>query len=424
VGRHPDEPVTETHHGDGSTTISPRQSFESWKQTVQSQCAAATAADLEAATSLRPLELVLDEQQAVESLDASDEKIRGLAGLSSDACWETDTQYRFTQFETGRLGAMRLHLAPLGGPLAASFLPDDADGESLAVLIADHRVIREIDCHAMLPDGRRLPLTLNAEPVYTPTGIFAGYRGTLSDASVRRAADAVREERDAAVLSNLAKSLFVSQMSHELRTPLTAVLGYGQMLDTSKTRPLDNEQRAWVKDLLEAGNHMLQTVEDPLDLSLVEAGQLNLRLKQVDFKSLVADVLRMLDVNVAARALLVTADVGSCMLERPLLADAKRLRQVMLNLISNAVKYNVEGGSITVTARHLGGVNSGLHLEVAHLTPAGAGHGRATDGRQHADGGHHVLLQPAGGARGVMAAGCKPGALGIQDFRGRVRLRR
>jgi len=87
VGRHPDEPVTETHHGDGSTTISPRQSFESWKQTVQSQCAAWTAADLEAATSLRPLELVLETHQAIELLHASEEKFRGLAGLSSDAYW-------------------------------------------------------------------------------------------------------------------------------------------------------------------------------------------------------------------------------------------------------------------------------------------------------------------------------------------------
>jgi len=364
-GGNPDEPATQTDNGDGSTTISPRQSFESWKQTVQGQCAAWTAADLEAAASLRPLELVLDTHQAVEMLHASEEKFRGLAGLSSDAYWETDAQHRFTQFETGRLGAMGLHLAPLGGPLAASFLPDASDGEPLPVLMAHHRVIRELDCHAALPDGRRLPLTLNAEPIYSPTGAFFGYRGTLSDASVRRAADAVRVERDAAVRANVAKSIFVSHMSHELRTPLTAVLGYGQLLDTSEKRPLDIEQRAWVKDLLKAGNHMLQMVEDLLDLSLVEAGQLKLRQESVDFKSLVADVIRMLDATVTARALQVTVDVDNALVERPLLADAKRLRQVMLNLISNAVKYNVEGGSITVTARNLDAAKGGLHVEVA-----------------------------------------------------------
>lgn len=364
-GGNPDEPATEIHHGDGSTTISPRQSFESWKQTVQSQCAAWTAADLEAAISLRPLELVLETHQAVELLHASEEKFKGLAGLSSDAYWETDAQHRFTQFEPGRLGAMGQHLAPLGEPLAASFLPDGADGEPLPVLMAHHHVIRELNCHAALPDGRLLLLTLNAEPIYGPTGAFFGYRGTLSDASARRAADAVRVERDAAVRANLAKSLFVSQMSHELRTPLTAVLGYGQLLEMSEKRPLDIEQRAWVKDLLEAGNHMLQMVEDLLDLSLVEAGQLKLRLESVDFKSLVADVMRMLDAAVAARTLHVTVDVDRALIERPLLADAKRLRQVMLNLISNAVKYNVDGGSITVTARPLDGVIDGLHVAVA-----------------------------------------------------------
>jgi len=364
-GGNPDEPATETQHGDGSTSISPRQSFESWKQIVQSQCAAWTVADLEAAASLRPLELVLDTHQAIELLHASEEKFRGLASLTSDAYWETDAQQRFTQFETGRLGAMGLHLAPIGGPLSASFFTDAAGGESLPDMMANRLVIRELDCHAALPGGNRLPLTLNAEPTYSPTGIFVGYRGTLADASLRRAADAVRIERDAAVRANLAKSLFVSHMSHELRTPLTAVLGYGQLLDMSETRSLDVEQRAWVKDLLEAGNHMLQMVEDLLDLSMVEAGQLKLTMEPVDFTSLLADVLRMLDATVAARALQVTVDVDSALVERPLVADPKRLRQVLLNLLSNAVKYNVEGGSIVVTARHLDGANGNLQVAVA-----------------------------------------------------------
>jgi len=364
-GGNPDEPATETQHGDGSITISPRQSFESWKQIVQSQCAAWTAADVEAATSLRPLELVLDTHQAVELLHASEEKFRGLASLTADAYWETDAQHRFTQFETGRLGAMGLHLAPLGGPLGESFLPDAVGGEPLPAMMDKQRVIRELDCYAALPDSRQLPLTLNAEPIYSATGAFFGYRGTLSDTSVRRAADAVRVERDAAIRANLAKSLFVSHMSHELRTPLTAVLGYAQLLGMSEKRPLDLQQRAWVKDLLEAGNHMLQMVEDLLDLSMVEAGQMKLTVEPVDFKAQVAEVLRMLDTTIAARALQVTVDVDSALLQRPLMADAKRLRQVLLNLLSNAVKYNVEGGSIVVTARHLDGTNGGLQVAVA-----------------------------------------------------------
>jgi len=157
----------------------------------------------------------------------------------------------------------------------------------------------------------------------------------------------------------------VSHMSHELRTPLTAVLGYGQLLDTSEKRLLDVEQRAWVKDMLEAGNHMLQMVEDLLDLSMVEAGQMKLTLEPVDFKALLADVLRMLEATVAARALQVTVDVDSALVERPLVADAKRLRQVLLNLLSNSVKYNVQGGSIVVTARYSDGADGGLQVAVA-----------------------------------------------------------
>jgi len=130
-----------------------------------------------------------------------------------------------------------------------------------------------------------------------------------------------------------------------------------------ETRPLDPKQRAWVKDLLKAGNHLLHMVEDLLDLSLVEAGQLKLSMEPVDFKSMVDELLRMFDAPVFARALQVKVDVDRALLDRPWLTDAKRLRQVLLNLLSNAVKYNVNGGSITVTARSLDGAR--VHVAVA-----------------------------------------------------------
>jgi len=360
-GGDPDKPVIETRGPDGGITLSPRQSFETWKQTIQGACAQWRREDLEAALALRALGQVLDTQRAHEQLRASEDKFRSLTALSSDAYWETDSAHCVKAVADTRLGALAARLPPIGQPLASAFIPDALDARPLLKTLERLDTIRDLECHAVLPDGNHWPLLLNAEPVHDHRGAFVGYRGTLSDASARWAAAAARVERDVAEQANVAKTLFLSHMSHELRTPLAAVLGYAQMLDLSETRLLDATQRTWVRDVLKAGNHLQQVVEELMDLSLIEAGQLKLIVEPVNLESLLGEVLRMIDGPVEARSLAVSVDLDE--IQGDILADGKRLRQVLLNLLSNAAKYTAVGGRIAVIVRRAD-LHSGPALRV------------------------------------------------------------
>ncbi|MFO1341325.1 MAG: ATP-binding protein [Burkholderiaceae bacterium] len=176
--------------------------------------------------------------------------------------------------------------------------------------------------------------------------------GTHTDISERKASEALRQERDRAEAANRAQTEFLSRVSHELRTPLNAILGFSQLLEMDAT--LSAKHLAWVHAVLRSGNHLLSLVDDVLDLSSVQSGQLRVEAQSVDLADIVDECWAML----AGRA----EQLGVTLEGRPqrgaggvVHADAKRLRQVVANLLSNAVKYNRPGGQVSVTALRVTG---------------------------------------------------------------------
>ena len=149
--------------------------------------------------------------------------------------------------------------------------------------------------------------------------------------------------RDEAVAATRAKDVFLSRMSHELRTPLTAVLGFGQLL---QLEDLGEENADSVNAIVKAGQHLLELINDVLDIAQIETGHLSLSLEPVLLSVLVADVVGLLRPLAAARHLDVEVQDLSGV---PVAADQQRLKQVLLNLLSNAIKYNREQGRIVVS---------------------------------------------------------------------------
>ena len=148
---------------------------------------------------------------------------------------------------------------------------------------------------------------------------------------------------DDAQRANRAKSEFLSSMSHELRTPLNAILGFSQLMQIEAG--LAPRHRSFVSETLKAGRHLLDLINDVLDLAQIEAGRLELNPEPLSLDGLVQDCVHMVEPAARRRHIIMQVSGATGMQVQ---ADRRRLRQVLLNLLSNAVKYNREGGSIDI----------------------------------------------------------------------------
>jgi signal transduction histidine kinase len=191
--------------------------------------------------------------------------------------------------------------------------------------------------------GYRWASTTLAPEADDAGGAVLGY---ILDIDDRRAAErAQREAQEAAEAANRSKSQFLSRMSHELRTPLNAVLGFGQLLEMG---PLDAPQRDSVEHILKGGRHLLDLINEVLDISRIEAGELSLSPEPVLAAELIresVDLIRPLAEQSGLQ--LAVGGAGGC--DGYLFADRQRLKQVLLNLLANAVKYNRARGAVAVS---------------------------------------------------------------------------
>ena len=168
--------------------------------------------------------------------------------------------------------------------------------------------------------------------------------------------------RDEAERANEAKSEFLSRMSHELRTPLNAILGFGQLL---AMEPLESEQSDNVREILHAGQHLLDLINEVLDLARIESGKFTVSKEPVPLQSMIADCLTLIGPMADARGIRILEAGLNC--SEYVLADRTRLKQVLLNLLSNAVKYNRPKGSISIVC-----MLQGESLQI-RITDTGAG---------------------------------------------------
>jgi len=185
-----------------------------------------------------------------------------------------------------------------------------------------------------------------AEATYNKEGRAIRVSGSNMDVTeLKNTQLAVVQAKVAAEKANQAKSEFLSSMSHELRTPLNAILGYAQLFDYDTN--LNNEQRENVSEIRKAGNHLLHLINEVLDLAKIEAGRLSLSLEPVIPSRVLDDCLRLVQPLAEERGIDVSLQLGSFG-EMPVFADNTRLKQALINLICNAVKYNREAGKVTI----------------------------------------------------------------------------
>ena len=211
--------------------------------------------------------------------------------------------------------------------------------------------------------------------------VFVTYRTEREIEARRQENSELTAARQQAETANRAKSLFLANMSHELRTPLNAIIGFTEMIERQYLGPIaDKRYVTYAGHVLDAGRHLLLIINDVLDLSKIEAGKMPVEPTLVDAAEVVHSTLRLVERDAVAAGITLATELPADLPD--MVADAGKLRQVLLNLLSNAVKFTARGGRVSVSAAVIRGSmvirveDTGIGIEPHHMAEAMAPFGQ------------------------------------------------
>lgn len=240
----------------------------------------------------------------------------------------------------------------LGRHFSTFYPGDDAHDRSMRNLVEAERDGRtEDEGWRIRKDGTLFWANVVITALRDEAGELRGFSKVTRDITERRRAqEALELARQEAEQASSAKSLFLSRMSHELRTPLNAILGFAQLLE------LDHSGRggtdaASIDQILRAGRHLLALIDEVLDIARIEAGKLGMEIVPVVLGETITEAVGLSLPEAESHGIVIRYYVGPV---APVAADRRRLLQVLLNLLSNATKYNRPGGEVTISARAAG----------------------------------------------------------------------
>ncbi|MBL7976455.1 MAG: PAS domain S-box protein, partial [Candidatus Kapabacteria bacterium] len=202
---------------------------------------------------------------------------------------------------------------------------------------------KPLELTAVTKDGDTFPIELSISAIFTEKGYL--FTSFVRDISERKKSESqLIEAKLAAESANRAKSAFLSSMSHELRTPLNAVIGFSQLL--MKDSDIPPNKREYIEMMFNSANHLLDMINDVLDISKIEAGKMELTFDAMDLNSILNETKTTFGNKCKAKGIQFEV-ITECNVPRFLYGDAKRLRQILLNIVGNAVKFTLHG-SITI----------------------------------------------------------------------------
>jgi PAS domain S-box-containing protein len=286
-------------------------------------------------------------RRLVESLRVAELKYRSIFENSVEGIYQTTP--------TGKYLSVNPALARIYGYASAQELTaaitdvgrqlyvDPRRREQFIKLLRRDDTVTGFESQVYRRDGQVIWVSENARAVHDAAGELIYYEGSVEDITERKQSQELERQKDAAEAANRAKSQFLANMSHEIRTPLNGVVG---MLELLAATPLDSEQQRYARVARSSADSLLRLINDVLDFSKIEAGKLELEEFDFDVHRLVDDIVEMFAEQVQAKGLRLSHAVAP---EVPpaVRGDADRLKQVLVNLTNNAIKFT-ERGQITV----------------------------------------------------------------------------
>ncbi len=289
---------------------------------------------------------IIERQRAVEAQQESYALLHAVTEGTTDCIFVKDLQGRYLMINSAGARRRRKTVAEILGKVDTDlFSPETAR----IIMEADRRVLAADATQTFeettVEDGVTRTHLVTKGPHRNPRGEVIGIVGIARDVTARKQQeDALRAAKEEADTANLAKSEFLSRMSHELRTPLNAILGFGQILDREDLDPLSKESVGYI---LKGGRHLLDLINEVLDIARVEAGHAELSLEPIALDDIVPEACALVRPLATERNIRLGANTAG-LSDKHVLADRQRLKQVLINLLSNAIKYNRESGQVEI----------------------------------------------------------------------------
>jgi signal transduction histidine kinase len=286
---------------------------------------------------------------AESDLKESEERFRDFAIVASDWFWETDAclnvTYLSERFANATGISPRELLARAEG---ATRWMTSAPDEPGAVAVAGRQPIRgHVYCH--IHEGQAQYWKISGVPIFDAEKEFRGYRGTGTNITEEiRASEALREAKEASDVANRAKSEFLANMSHELRTPLNAILGFSEITKGRLLGDAPEKYSEYAGNIFDSGKLLLSLIDDILDLAKIEAGRMELDEETIDVRETIDAAVGLMRQHISTAQLDLIVQVADDL--PPLRADERKLKQMILNLLSNALKFTTAPGSISIGA--------------------------------------------------------------------------
>ncbi|HZS61678.1 MAG TPA: PAS domain S-box protein [Gemmatimonadaceae bacterium] len=344
---------------------------------VQLYCVRKDGVEFPVDISLSPLEsdeglLVVSAIRDVSARRRAEEQFRGLLESAPDAMVIVD--------RTGTIVLVNAQTERLFGRPRASLL-----GQPVEILVPQrfhqhhgaHRTRYFSDArvrpmgpgmvlYGVRADGTEFPVQISLSPLETEEGVLvsAAIRDITAQKALedelRRKNDELVEQNQRVQEANRLKSEFLANMSHELRTPLHAIIGFTEIMHDGKVGPVSPEHLEYMGDVLTSAKHLLRLINDVLDLAKVESGTLELRAEAIQIAQLVGEVRDVLRTTITTKQMRVATELDPAI--DTIIGDPVKLKQVLYNYLSNAIKFTPDGGLITIRTRPEG--SDAFRLEV------------------------------------------------------------
>ena len=304
---------------------------------------------------------ITEQRRAEQALQLSEQRLSSLIESSHDWVWEVNADYRYTYSSLKVTDLLGYTPEEVIGKTPFDFMTADEAKRveaEFAAISRDRRAFRNLENVNLHKNGRQVILETTGMPIFDPNGNLVGLRGMDRDITERKRTElALSQAKEAAEAASRAKSEFLANMSHEIRTPMNAIMGMTELaLDTELT----HEQREYLDTVKISTESLLQLINDILDFSKIEAGKMEISPVEFSPRETVEEAMKALAMQADVKELEVSCRVAPTVPER-LLGDSDRVRQVIMNLAGNAIKFTARG-EVVLTVEETGETREGAEL--------------------------------------------------------------